>query len=207
MKSKKLTPAITGVTVCSIGLILVGGSVCAQELEKAFGAFEVHLSTNEDSHEEAANIFVMLTEKAADASRSAGPNQESYGLAFVINRDATSAGNDGNSDTRGDGLLCNEAVPLLFNTALTCTVYRRNPVGKIISRETLTVAAIDSPYCDALRSSLETTNEKRGKKIADPGSADCTQGCICYNLEFDSSRPTPANPPSSGSGSGRRGGG
>lgn len=166
-------------------LFLTGGIAQAQEIGDVLGDYEVFLTNNFSKHE-VARVAILRTAKEG--------SYETFGLVFVANRGGSN---------KGDGLVCDEAGLILDRTAITCTKLNRNPNGKIIGEETLTVAVVGSAYCDALRDTLDAGDKD---KIAAPDNSSCDDAdekCICYDLKQRGS--ASVGPPAAGSGSGRRG--
>ena len=190
MKNKRHSVGTSLLTVIFFGLLLAGAHAQAQqkpdEIKDRLGTYEIFLTTNSENHD-SAQILVMRTGKAN--------SHNTFGMAFGTNK--------GTENTKGDGLVCEQAILLLDRTVLTCTNILRNSQGRAIGEETLVVGVTGSPFCEALRASLLDENKD---KIADTSDDNCNEEdgkeCICYQLKGRGT--VDFGPPSGGSGSGRR---
>jgi len=180
---------LTQMAVVTIGLFALQGSAIAadEKISEVLGDYEIFTSNNAANHE-AGRLLIMLTEKGS------GADPDTFGLAWVSNK----------TGGKGVGLACPEAVLLPGNEGISCSKEVRNPAGKIIFVETLTVAVTGSTYCTAIKNTLPPGQQN---KVVDASHADCDEAdeqCICYDIRHRGN--SPAGPPSQGTGSGKRGG-
>jgi hypothetical protein len=164
--------------------LLFAGSAIAQDIDEVLGSYVIFKSNNSANHEDG---FITLMRTA----EGTGPNPDTLGVSFVSNR----------SSGKGNGMTCSEAVILPGNSGLTCTKEVRNPAGKIIHVETLTVAVTGSAYCDALKDTLPGSQKDNVVDETDGDCDDDNEQCICYDVRWRGN--SPASPPSQGTGSGR----
>ena len=187
MKNRKHPIRTSSLLALICGLLLAGAHAQAQvEIKDRLGSYDVFLTSNAAKHDE-AQLLVIRTGKV-------GPYM-TYGLAFGTNK--------GTGGSKGNGLVCEQAMLLLDRSVLTCTKTFRNPNGLVIGEETLTVGVTGSHYCEALKQSLVPDGED--DKIADTSDTSCddsNEQCICYDVRWRGN--SPASPPSQGTGSGRR---
>jgi hypothetical protein len=174
-----------------VGILFgLGGVAFAQgkPIDKILGDYEVIKTTNPNKHLQ-ARIIVMRTSDGPGAGAL-----KTYGLAFVSNRETGPV-------PKGDGMVCDEAVLIHDDTGITCTKVQRNESGHITFEETLTVGIASSPYCEALKSTLEKKQPGDGAKIVARDANECqNKQCVCYDIHH---RPSPQGPPTQGSGTGR----